>query len=296
MSRPFQALTDAVATVAAFSTAVQLGLLDRIDREPAGAEELARTCGADERGVRLLLGALAAGGFVERLGDGRYRPTLNGLAGYHPIIPMWDHLLESVRTGTPLGDGPSWPHATGQWTDAVEAAAAALPAARCVLDVAAGAAPWSIAFATRNPDCRVTAIDLPPMLAVTRRAVARAGLADRYDFVAGDVFRTPLEPNAYDLIMVPYFCNLFDEAACAELIRGLVPAIAPGGTLAVIETLAGAPGAAIQELSLYLRTGNGAVHALDGYRRWFTDAGLTTVDAVALGSAAAGTVITARRP
>jgi hypothetical protein len=53
VSTPFLALTDAAAKVAAFSTAVRLGLLDRIDREPADAIELARTCGATERGVRL---------------------------------------------------------------------------------------------------------------------------------------------------------------------------------------------------------------------------------------------------
>src|SRR5256885_3775177 len=104
MSQPLLALSDAVATVAAYTTAVQLGLLDRIDREPAGPEELARTCGANERGVRVLLGALESGGFVERLADGRYRPTLTGLAGYHPLLPMWGHLPDAVRSGVPLAD------------------------------------------------------------------------------------------------------------------------------------------------------------------------------------------------
>jgi len=200
-----------------------------------------------------------------------------------------------VRTGIPLGDGPAWPLVTGHWGDAVHAAAAALPAARRVLDVAAGAAPWSIAFAVRNPDCRVTAIDLPPVLPVTRRAVDRAGLVDRFDFVAGDVFQTPLAPSGYDLIMVPHFCDLLDEDACAGLFRTLAPALAPGGALAVIETLAGGRGAAMAELSLYLRTSTGAVHELGSYRRWLTEAGLTTVDAVELDSAVASTVITAHR-
>ena len=295
MSRPFLALTDAVATVAAFSTAVQLGLLDRIDREPADAEELARTCGANERGVRLLLGALESGGFVERLDDGRYQPTLTGLAGCHPIIPMWEHLPDAVRTGIPLGDGHTRSLTTGIWGDSVDQVAAALPAACRVLDVAAGAAPWSIAFASRNPDSRVTAIDTAAVIPVTRRAVARAGLADRFDLLAGDIFETPLEPGAFDLIMVPHFCDLFDGDACAALFQTLAPALAPGGVLAVIETLAGGRGSAIQELSLYLRTSNGAVHRPERYRHWLTEAGLSTVDAVELDSAVAITVITARR-
>jgi hypothetical protein len=52
----------------------------------------------------------------------------------------------------------------------------------------AGAAPWSLAIARRNPRCRVTALDLGAVLAVTRRAVATAGQADRFDYVSGDVF------------------------------------------------------------------------------------------------------------
>jgi hypothetical protein len=291
MSRPFQALTDAVATVAAYSTAVQLGLLDRIDREPADAEELARTCGADERGVRRLLGALESGGFVERLPDGRFRPTLTGLAGYHPIIPMWDHLPDVVRTGIPFGEGQTPSLFCAQWGDAVDRAAEALPAARCVLDVAGGAALWSIAFATRNPGCRVTAFDT----ALTRRAVARAGLTDRFDFLPGDVFQTPLEPGRYDLIMVPQFCNLFDEPACAALFLTLAPALAPSGTLAVLETLAGGRGSAMLELSLYLRTEHGTVHPPERYRHWLAEAGLTTVDTQELDAAVAITMITGRR-
>lgn len=277
MKDPVLALTDAVVTVAAFSTAVQLGLLDRIDRQPTDAPELARTCGANERGVRLLLAALESGGFVERLPDGRYRPTLTGLASYHPIIPLWDHLPDAVRTGVPA-DGQDW--SDGLWGDSVEAVAAALPPATRVLDVSTNDVSWSIAYATRNPGAQVTATEH------ARRAVSRAGLADRFDFLPGEVDR-------YDLIMVPHVCGLLDEPACAELLADLAPALAPGGVLAVIETLAGGSGAAVRELSLYLRTDRGAVHRPECYRRWLTEAGLTTVDSVELDGPVAVTVITA---
>lgn len=295
MSRPFLALTDAVATVAAYSTAVQLGLLDRIDREPADPGELARTCGANERGVRLLLGALESGGFVERLADGRFRPTLTGLAGYHPLIPMWDHLPDAVRTGIPLYDGNPPQLPAGLWADTADAAAAVLPDSRRVLDVGGGAAVWSIAFAAKHPDARVTAMDLPAALPATRRAVARAGLADRFDYLPADLFRTALEPAGYDLIMASHFCTLLDEPTCANLFRWLAPALAPGGVLAVIETLAGGRGAALQELSLFLRTRDGAVHQPDSYRLWLTEAGLTEVEAVELDCDVAITVITGRQ-
>ncbi|HEV2784444.1 MAG TPA: hypothetical protein VGX25_34080 [Actinophytocola sp.] len=48
---------------------------------------------------------LEAGGFVERLPDGRFRPALTGLANLHPVIPLWNRLADAVRTGVPVPGG-----------------------------------------------------------------------------------------------------------------------------------------------------------------------------------------------
>jgi hypothetical protein len=306
MSTPFQTLNEAAATVAAFTTAVRLGLLDRIDRGPADVAELARTCGASERGVRVVLAALEPGGFVERLPDGRYRPTSTGLASLHPILPLWENLPDAVRTGVPASDwddhstaGDVYPATvsllTGLWGHLAAEVATALPRAGRVLDAGAGAAPWSIAVATADPGCRVTALDLPSVLPATRLAVSRAGLTERFEFTAGDIFETCLDPGAYDLIVLGQVCHLFDREACATLIGRLAAALSPGGTFAVVETLAGGPGAAVHELSLYLRTRRGSVHEPDAYRRWLTEAGLERVEVTELGSRLATALITARR-
>lgn len=306
MSTPFQTLSEAAATVAAFSTAVRLGLLDRIDREPADAAELARTCGASERGVQVVLAVLELDGFVERLPDGRYRPTSTGLASLHPLLPMWEHLPDAVRTGAPLFEsdrrstaGDVYPSTVsllaGLWGHLGAEVAAALPAATRVLDAGAGAATWGLAIAAANPGCHVTALDLPTVLPSTRLAVSRAGLTDRFGFVGGDLFDTPLEPGAYDLIVLGQVCHLFDGNTSAQLIGRLAPALAAGGTFAIIETLAGGSGAAMHELSLYLRTRHGAVHPPSAYRRWLTDAGLADVEVTEFGSRLATALITARR-
>jgi hypothetical protein len=303
---PFMTLTAAAGIVAAFSTAVRLGLLDRIDREPAGPAELARTCGVTERGVRVVLKALEDSGFVEQLADGRYRPVLTGLAALHPLIPLWDHLPDAVRTGVPVYEvsssmtaseiyPPTVGFLAGLWGDAAEDAAAVLPEAKRVLDVGAGAAPWTIAYSRRNPGCRVTAMDLPAVLPATRRAVRRAGLTDRYEFAAGDIFTAPLEVCTYDLIVVAQVCHLFPPGTCAELIRRLTPAMAEGGVLAIVETLAGGAGSAIHDLSLFLRTRDGSVHHPQACADWLTAAGLTDVGRTALSSELAITVITGRK-
>jgi hypothetical protein len=52
------------------------------------------------------------------------------------------------------------------------AGARLLPAAARVLDAGAGAAPWSLAVATRDPACLVTAVDLPEVMPAMPRWVA----------------------------------------------------------------------------------------------------------------------------
>jgi methylase of polypeptide subunit release factors len=74
------------------------------------------------------------------------------------------------------------------------------PAGR-VLDVGAGAAPWSIALALADPAATVTALDLPSVLPVTRAEVQAAGLANRFTFSPADILTSPIEPGGYDLIL-----------------------------------------------------------------------------------------------
>ncbi|ONI81050.1 hypothetical protein ALI144C_21060 [Actinosynnema sp. ALI-1.44] len=304
MSTPYLNLTVAAGKVAAFSTAVRLGLLDRIDREPASPAELARTCGATERGVRVVLAALAEGGFVEELQDGRYQPVLTGLAGLHPLIPLWDHLPDAVRTGAPVHDLNASPPAStlyprptmilgGPWASAVHQVIAALPAdAKRVLDISACDEPWTIPYCQRHPWSHVTALDLPEALPTIRRAVSRAGILDQYDFVSGDPFTTPLESGPYNLIIVAHVCSMVDRADGAALIKRLASTLTTGGVLAIIDILADAPGSAMQELSLYLRTRAGSVHQPGTYRRWLTEAGLSELRSVDLSAPLAITVIT----
>lgn len=298
---PFRTLNEAAGQVAAFTTAVRLGLLDRIDRDPATPAELARTCGATERGVRVVLAALESFGFVEQLPDGRYQPVHTGLAALHPLLSLWEHLPEAVRTGepvyevtSPLADLASLPPSVAFlseiWSDVTERVAAVLPEAKRVLDVGAGAAPWSVAYCARNPDCRVTALDRPIVLPTTRRAISRAGLTDRYEFASGDV-----EVGSYDLIIMAQVCHLFDTATCTAMIRKLTPALADGGVFAIVDTLAGSGGAAAQELSLYLRSRHGSIYPPEAYREWLTEAGLGDVTGTDLLGELSVTVVTGRK-
>jgi ubiquinone/menaquinone biosynthesis C-methylase UbiE len=133
----------------------------------------------------------------------------------------------------------------------------------------------------------VTALDLAPVVAVTRRAVAAAGCADRYDYISGDIFDLAIAPATYDLVLLGNLCHLFDAATNRKLLRRLRPALHQGGRLAVIDTIPSQDEAAQRSIRLYgvglmTRTSTGGVHDESSYLAWCAGAGFreTSVRAV----------------
>ena len=285
---PLAYLSEAAAATAAVQTAGRLGILTRLDGGQVPVAELAAACAISERGARLLLAALAGLGLAEGAGDGTWRAAVANLAGLAAIPRMWAHLDGTLRTGQPLvrGDTPDgaagfYPGAVGllgtMLATAAEHAASLLPAAARVLDAGAGAAPWSLAVAARDPACLVTAVDLPEVLPATRRAVTGAGRERQFRFLAGDLFHIELGHGAYDLAIVGNLCHLFSQAANRRLLGRLYDALRPGGTLAVIDVIPERPPTprrvALYELGLLLRTTSGRVHELAAYLGLLHDAG-----------------------
>jgi hypothetical protein len=287
MTAALLGLHRAAATLSAYSAAVQLGLIDHIDRTPATAEELAMSCGASVRGVRAVLATLTDSGLVQRRADGRYEPVTAGLAGVHPLLLWRDQVTDSVRTGLPAREAErdvitALLH--GMRSDVVTE----LPAAQRILDASVDGAPCGEALAARDPKCRISVLDVPGNRRIDRTR--------QFDFLPGGLFDIRPAPGEYDLVVLPGVCHLLDGAAAAELITRLTPALRPGGALAVIDTLAGSRGAATHELSLLLRTRAGAIHDPADYRRWLADAGLVGLTRVDVGRLPALTVLTGLKP
>ncbi|MFC0432827.1 methyltransferase [Kutzneria buriramensis] len=280
-------LHRAAATLSAYSAAVQLGLIDYIDRTPATVDDLAMSCGASVRGVRVVLAALVDSGLVTRRPDGRYEPVTAGLAGVHPLLPWRDQVTDSVRTGLPAREAERDVITVllhGMRADVVTE----LPAATRVLDVSVDGAPCGVALAARDPRCRVSVLDVP--------ANRRAAAGPRFDFLPGGLFDAQPAADEYDLVVLSGVCHLLDADCAAELIRRYTPAVRRGGALTVIDTLAGSQGAATHELSLLLRTRGGTIHAPADYQRWLVDAGLVAATRVDVGRQPALTVLTGLKP
>ena len=262
----FQSFT-AYQHTAAMRAAIDLDLFTTIAQGATTAAELARSCGASERGVRMLCDRLVVDRFLTKDGS-RYglSPTASMFldrrsAAYvgaaitfltNPtIVESFARLTEAVRRGgTALEqEGTVAPDAT-VWTDfaramkglagfTAELVANLLEVDTAdrplrVLDVAAGHGMFGITIARRHPRADVTALDWSGVLAVAEENARAAEVADRVRLLPGDAFKTDLG-TGYDLVLLPNFLHHFDAPTCEQFLRRVRAALAPGGRAVVIE-------------------------------------------------------------
>lgn len=251
---------------AALKAALELKLFTAIGQARATAAELARECGATERGIRILSDYLTILGFLEKKGD-RYSltrdsatfldqksPAYAGGAAAFLLSPTirgaFDELAAAVRKGgtaqsaegTMAPEHPVWiDFARGMapmMTPPARTLAGLLPLdvtrPSRILDIAAGHGLYGIAVAQKNPRAQLVALDWAPVLEVARENANAASLADRFSTIAGSAFEVDLGEN-YDVVLVPNFLHHFDPPACVTFLKRVHAALRPGGCVAVVE-------------------------------------------------------------
>jgi SAM-dependent methyltransferase len=306
-------LLQTCAAGAAVGSALELGVVARVAEGPVDPKTVAGDCGLTLQGAETLLAALAALGLFVREDDGRFRPAFSCVKDFAELLRPWGSLGLALRSewrpadaGTTAGAECLYPDIVWQlalfFRDSAEHAAGLLmqPGAR-VLDIAAGAAPWSLALAARDLGCTVTAVELPGVMPTTRSAVRAVGLDGRYAFVEGSAFDVDFgERASFDLVLMANLCHLFDEQANVRLLGRVAEALRPGGTVAVIDILANEHGdgpraAVLYALGLLLRTTRGRTYTYSTFRRWLHEGGFEDVRRRRLVGAFPLSLITARR-
>jgi 2-polyprenyl-3-methyl-5-hydroxy-6-metoxy-1,4-benzoquinol methylase len=296
--------------------AVRNRVFDTLDGGPRTVAEVSAATGASQRGLAAIMNALVGLEFLTRDSAGRYALTpesaaflvsskpgyLGGFVSHIPteLIPAWLGLPEIVRTGAPpkrvnqIEEGSAF--FAGFVTDlfalnygaAIAAADALGISAKTnpirVLDLAAGSGVWGIAMAQRSPQVTVTAVDWPKVLEITRGMVTRYGMADRFQFLGGDLGEVSFG-TGYDVATLGHILHSEGVARSRELIRKTFEALAPGGTIVIGEFLVEADRRGPLEglifgVNMLVNTESGNTYSFEEIREWLELAGFFNVGTV----------------
>jgi hypothetical protein len=287
--------------------AQDLEVFAALEGDPASVDELAGRVDASEEGLAVLLAFLADAGYVARDGERYELTTMTGTwllasaetsyARYfrfwqEVLYPFWrEHARAAIRDGEPpesvydwLDDRPElWPVAQSAFELTAEligddvAERLDLPDYGRLLDVGGGHALYSAACCERYPGLTATVFDDPAVEGVARENLAAAGLEDRVAFRAGDYETDPLG-EGYDGALVFNVVHGNDRATNRALFESLAEAVAPGGTLAILDQFGDETGPSIADTGThfldltYLVSLGGRTYDTGTVRDWLADA------------------------
>lgn len=238
-----------------------LGLVAALHEQPDDAAGLARRLGHDEAGLDVLLTALHSLGYLDSRGAA-YAPSPKAERWLLPDAPtsidgfttvfgydMWDtfaQLEQAVHSGEPIGlhdrepDDPYWERymrglfELSRLTGDTLARLIPARSPRSLLDLAGGHGGYSMALCRRHEGLRATVLELEGAARIGRRIVAEEGMQERVAYETGDLFEADLG-EGHDIVMANSILHHLDGEASVRLLARAREALAPGGTMAVLE-------------------------------------------------------------
>jgi SAM-dependent methyltransferase len=302
MSTDFQlnAMRDTAEVATVVAAAAQAGIFEELMRGPGSTRALAERLQLDARALGIVLGALADWGLVAAR-DGTYaltdlgRRTLGDPASPDYAargLPLWlsglaamVQLPDVLRTGRGLDATmqghdrehlahfmaamAAAPHARIQRV--VDLCLARPPRARTALDIGGGPGLYARELATRGID--VTLFDTPETIDFVADAYQLRDAAGIH-LAGGDAIAGPLPSGPFDLVLVSNVLHIYAPAQIRAILRNAAAATAPGGVIAIGETVRGAsPRAARLAIVMLLSTDGGNTYTADEYERWLSEVG-----------------------
>lgn len=239
----------------------QAGVFDRLHDGAGDARALAQACGLDADAGTALLDAGVALGLLRKSDDGRYDNTemarallVSGqpgsLANWVRVmgrwVRPWTTLGEAIRSGRSVDlqspkivQDPAYLEEfilgmheyAARSSDAV-AAAMDLGTAQRLVDVGGGGGSYSIALCRRHPQLESVVLDLEPVLAITRRIVESAGLAQQVHTQRCD-YRGSAFGDGVDAVLLSNVLHQEARDVGLDMLQRALVALKPGGRVVV---------------------------------------------------------------
>jgi ubiquinone/menaquinone biosynthesis C-methylase UbiE len=308
---PVWGIIQGLGTYWTLVAALELGVFDTIgtDRRVT-AQDLATALDVSPPHLRSLLDSLVAIGVLE-LVDGRYGLnetaerylTTDGAASMVDLVTVapgplgnWTHLADTVRHGrvtAPIEDDAaafyrplvSATYPTQRRVAMFTARAigfARWPGSPRVLDLGAGAAPWTIGLLEAHPSATAVVNDLPDVLDLAAARLADVGLSDRCELRPGDFHAVPLEPGGSDVVVLGHVTRTEGIDGARHLIGRAHEALRTGGRLLLADYFADPeptrnPFGALMGTTMVANTRRGSTFTNEQYVEWLQGAGFGAV-------------------
>ena len=294
--------------------AMELELPSQIAAGNRTAKQIAAAIDASELGTERLLDAMVGLGYFNKK-NGNYglepvsreflvrgNPLFMGdlFESSQMLHTAWENLAKIVKTGKPVFDPAVAERAKeffpklvgGLFPASFTAASAACKTIasgargriKKVLDVAAGSAAWSIPFARAFKSARVTVIDFPEVTPVTRRFAEQWGVADRYDYLEGNMHELDFGSD-FDLVILGHILHIESPEGSLKLLEKSYAALKDKGQLLIAEMVpndarTGPAFPLIFGLNMMIHTDKGGVYTMREYREWLAEVGFRKVKTV----------------
>jgi hypothetical protein len=301
----------------------ELGLFELLERRPGiERKELATELDLQDRALDILLLGVTSLRLVQHADDKYYNnPTISklvsedrwevykatiGFEAYVAYLGLAD-FTESLRANTNIGlrrvpgDGPTLYHrltgdpelsqifyrymgtfsnmAAGYLTSSVD-----FGSLNRVLDVGGGDATIAVAVAKAFPHLRITVLELPGVVPIAQRTVDAAGLGERIEVVATDMFADPW-PSGHDGAMFVHQLQIWPLDQDTELLRRAHEALPSGARVVIMNSMSDDTGdgplmAALDAAYFAAIPGGGMLYAWHKYEECLRAAGFGAIERI----------------
>jgi SAM-dependent methyltransferase len=292
-------------------TAAELDIFTVLSKKPMSANQLANRLKADLRATTVLLDALVAIELLSKedrqyhtpnclspiLTEGGNQSILSGIRHQSNCIRRWIQLAEVVKTGRPAARTPS---IRGEVADE-EAFITAMndfswPLAdkvighighldfQCLLDIGGASGTWTIAFLQTVPQAQAILFDLPPVVKMAKKRIARAGLIKKVKFQSGDFYTDNL-PTGIDFAWLSAIAHQNSREQNRELFKKIYNCLVKNGVLVIRDMVMDSshtnpPAGALFAVNMLVSTPAGGTYSFDEYSHDLNTAGFSTISLV----------------